>query len=61
MSQIDQTLIQFCSEIKRNIADYRSVFPFAGHAIALTRLLASSSIVSFFSANVSLSLPCSFS
>jgi hypothetical protein len=29
-SQIDQTLIQFCSVIKKYIADYRSVFPFSG-------------------------------
>jgi hypothetical protein len=32
--QIDQTLIQFCSVIKKYIADYRSVFPFSGYAIA---------------------------
>jgi hypothetical protein len=36
ISQIDPTLIQFCSVsvIKKNIADYRSVFPFSGHALA---------------------------
>ena len=35
ISQIDQTLIQFCLVIKKNIADYRSVFPFSGHTIII--------------------------